>query len=151
MCTTEIAEHLVSDLCQNVANSDATQLQLEIKQMQRRVEYLKVQNTILGLTIAESKQHCDQLYLLCGKYESNAIALQQALNYSDRAIEAYDVMLALFESRLDIVQNNPGGVKNKEDAENVAKHLLNHLDGEINIQSNSLGPWQDTILLYSEK
>lgn len=152
VCTTEIAEHLVSDLYQNVASpGDASQLQLEVKQMQRRIEYLKVQNTILSLTIAESKQHCDHLYLLCGKYESNAIALQQALNYSDRAIESYDVMLALFESRLDIVQNNPGAVKNKEDAENVAKHLLNHLDRETNVQSISLGPWQDSILLYSEK
>lgn len=152
VCTTEIAEHLVSDLYQNVASpEDATQLQLEMKQMQRRIEYLKVQNTILSLTIAESKQHCDHLYLLCGKYESNAIGLQQALNYSDRTIESYDVMLALFESRLDIVQNNPGAVKNKEDAENVAKHLLNHLDGETNVQSNSCGPWQDAILLYSEK
>lgn len=144
----------MSDVYQNVATSpvDASQLRLEMKQMQRRIEYLKVQNTILSLTIAECKQHCDHLYLLCGKYESNAIALQQALNYSDRAIEAYDVMLALFESRLDIVQNNPGGVKNKEDAENVAKHLLNHLDGETcSVQSNSLGPWQDAILLYSEK
>lgn len=153
VCTSGIAEHLVSDLYRNVATSpeDPSQLQLEVKQMQRRIEYLKVQNTILSLTIAECKQHCDHLYLLCGKYESNAIALQQALNYSDRAIEAYDVMLALFESRLDIVQNNPGGVKNKEDAETVAKHLLSHLDGETNVQSNSLGPWQDAILLYSEK
>lgn len=121
--------------------------------MQRRIEYLKVQNTILSLTIAECKQHCDTTYLLCGKYESNAVALQQALTYSDRAIEAYDVMLALFESRLDIVQNNPGGVRNKEDAENVAKHLLHHLDGDdaSSVQSSSLGPWQDSILLYSER
>lgn len=125
--------------------------QSEMKQLQRKMEYLKVQNTIMSLTLAENKQHCDHLYLLCGKYESNAVALQQALNYSDRTIEAYDVMLALFESRLDIVQNNPGGVKNKEDAENVAKHLLDHLEGETNQQSNSLGPWQDALLLYSEK
>lgn len=155
VCTTEIAQHLVGDLYRNVGvkTEDAMQLQLEVKQLQRRLEHLRVQNTILSLTVQESKQHCDQLYLLCGKYESNAIGLQQALNYSDRAIEAYDVMLALFESRLDIVQNNPGGVKNKEDAENVAKHLLNHLEGESTIQcsSNSLGPWQDAILLYSEK
>jgi hypothetical protein len=51
------------------------------------------------LTLVESKQHCNHLYLLCGKYESNAVALQQALNCNDRAIEAYDVMLALLESK----------------------------------------------------
>lgn len=152
----EVAQHLVgAQLYENVAGGaspeDVQQLQVEVRQMQRRLEHLRVQNTILSLTLAESKQHCDQLYLLCGKYESNAIALQQALNYSDRAIEAYDVMLALFESRLDIVQNNPGGVKNKEDAETVAKSLLHHLDGESDVQTscNSLG--LRDILMYSEK
>lgn len=153
--TTAIAEHLVSDLCQNVLGggplADIGQQQLEMEQQQRRIEYLKVSNTVLSLTMAETKQHCDQLYLLCGKYESNAIALQQALNYSDRAIEAYDVMLALFESRLDIIQNDPNGVKNKEDAETVAHHLLDYLEHETDMQSNSLGPWQNTVLVYPEK
>lgn len=148
---TELTGQLVADLYEDVTVASPELQLLEVKQLQRRIEYLKVQNTILLLTLAESKQHCDHLFLLCGKYESNAIALQQALSYSDRAIEAYDVMLALFESRLDIVQNNPGGLKNKEDAENVAKHLLNHLERDTNVQSTSLGPWQDAILLYSEK
>jgi hypothetical protein len=65
----------------------------------RHIEHLKIQNSVLSLNLTESKQHCNHLYLLCGKYESNAVALQQALNCSDRAIEAYDVMLALLESR----------------------------------------------------
>lgn len=71
----------------------------ELKQLYRRIEQLKFQNSVLTLNLAENKQHCNYLYLLCGKYESNAIALQQALNCSDRAIEAYDVMLALLESK----------------------------------------------------
>lgn len=74
-------------------------LQNEVSRLLRRVEHLKLQNSVLSLTLAESKQHCNHLYLLCGKYESNAVGLQQALNCNDRAIEAYDVMLALLESK----------------------------------------------------
>lgn len=46
--------------------------------------------------------------LLCGRYESNATALQVALNYSDRTVEAYDVLLALLESQAAInkAENN---------------------------------------------
>ena len=51
-------------------------LQNEVFRLQRRVEHLKLQNSVLTLTLSESKQHCDHLYLLCGKYESNAVALQ---------------------------------------------------------------------------
>lgn len=81
----------------NMASTN--ELQSEIQRLQRRIEHLKLQNSVITLTLQESKQHCNQLYLLCGKYESNALALQQALNCSDRAIEAYDVMLALLESK----------------------------------------------------
>jgi len=38
--------------------------------------------------------------LCAGKYESNCIALWLYLEYSDTAIEAYDVLLALLESEL---------------------------------------------------
>jgi Lon protease-like protein len=71
----------------------------ETYRLYRHIEQLKIHNSVLSLNLAESKQHCNHLYLLCGKYESNAVALQQALNCSDRAIEAYDVMLALLESK----------------------------------------------------
>jgi hypothetical protein len=97
-----MAEHLVSNFMQvdnNVGTSSPSTYQNEITRLQRRVEQLKLQNTVLSLTLAESKQHCDRLYLLCGKYESNAVALQQALNCNDRSIEAYDCLLALLESK----------------------------------------------------
>lgn len=61
--------------------------------------------TLVALTLAESRAHCNRLYLLCGKYESNAIALHQALCCS---LHAYDVMLALLESRLAIVESANG-------------------------------------------
>lgn len=51
-----------------------------------------------------------RLALLCGKYESNAIALRLALGISDRAIEAYDVLLALLETELTMDQNEQGTI-----------------------------------------
>lgn len=71
----------------------------DLHNLQRRLDHFKIQNKVLSLTLDETKEHSEHLYLLCGKYESNAIALQAALNCSDRAIEAYDVMLALLESK----------------------------------------------------
>lgn len=97
-----MAEHLVSNFMQtenSVFKSSSSTYQNDITRLQKRVEQLKLQNTVLSLTLAESKQNCDKLYLLCGKYESNAVALQQALNCNDRSIEAYDCLLALLESK----------------------------------------------------
>jgi len=96
-------EHLVCELKeQNLfmeSFMEPLQLSKELERFQRRVEHLEMRNTMLALTLDECKEHTEHLYLLCGKYESNAVALQLALNCSDRAIEAYDVMLALLESK----------------------------------------------------
>lgn len=102
----DIVEHLVLDSKQyeqGMANSysEISQTDTEMQRLQRKVEHLKMRNTILSLTLDVCKEHCEHLYLLCGKYESNAIALQTAVNCSDRAIEAYDVMLALLESKYE--------------------------------------------------
>lgn len=48
--------------------------------------------------------------MLCGKYESNAVALRLALGVCDRAIEAYDVLLALLETELALNEIVPGNV-----------------------------------------
>ena len=149
ICTTEIAEHLVSDFLQSemdISGAESTQ-QNEVQRLHRRLEHLRIQNSVLSLTLAESKAHCNHLYLLCGKYESNAIALHQALNCSDRAIEAYDVMLALLESRLGILECGEAASESRKAAEAVAKHLIDRLDCEKNLQGNSLGPWQDAIVI----
>lgn len=151
ICTTEIAEHLVSDLLQSDINTndDSPQLQNEVQRLHRRIEHLRIQNSVLSITLAESKAHCNHLYLLCGKYESNAVALHQALNCSDRAIEAYDVMLALLESRLGILEDAISANESRKAAEAVAKHLLDRLDSEKNLHGNSLGPWQDAVVIYA--
>lgn len=163
-------EHLVSDLKQNNSSLmesfiEPSQLDNELQRLQRKVEHLKVQNTVLSLTLDESKEHCEHLYLLCGKYESNAIALQAALNCSDRAIEAYDVMLALLESkyvdnissllyslitclylyfRLALIkEKSVTAEESRKAVESVARHLLDRLESEKNTCENSLGPWQN--------
>lgn len=143
ICTTEIAEHLVSGLLPDVSGH-----QNEMQRLQRRIEHLRVQNTVLTISLAESKGHCEHLYLLCGKYESNAIALNQALHCSDRTIEAYDVMLALLESKLGILENADSAIESRKAAEAVARHLMTRLEGEHNIQGNSMGPWQDPMVIY---
>uniref|UniRef100_A0A1A9WY38 MCC-bdg_PDZ domain-containing protein n=1 Tax=Glossina brevipalpis TaxID=37001 RepID=A0A1A9WY38_9MUSC len=145
-----IVEHLVSDLKLNShslmeAFAEPSQLNQEMQRLQRKIEHLKVQNTVLSLTLDESKEHCEHLYLLCGKYESNAIALQAALNCSDRAIEAYDVMLALLESKLALMKEKSlASEESRKAVEAVARHLLDRLESEKNMCENSLGPWQNS-------
>ncbi|XP_037946937.1 colorectal mutant cancer protein isoform X2 [Teleopsis dalmanni] len=144
----DFVEHLVSDLKQSsVLKSfmESSEFENELQQLQRKIEHLKIRNTVLTLTLEECKEHCEHLYLLCGKYESNAIALQTALNCSDRAIEAYDVMLALLESRLGLIMDNSAGAEDSRKAvELVARHLLDRLESEKDLCENSLGPWQNT-------
>lgn len=115
----------------------------EIQRLQRCADHLRVQNNLLSLNFGDSKAHCEHIYILCGKYESNAIALNQALNLSDRTIEAYDVMLALLESKLAILEQTESAIENRKAAESVAKRLMVRLVNDKNIQGNSLGPWQD--------
>lgn len=149
--TTEVAEHLVSQFMHPERDVSTIQdLQNEVFRLQRRVEHLKLQNSVLTLTLSESKQHCDHLYLLCGKYESNAVALQQALNCNDRAIEAYDVMLALLESKLAIQDDVEFGEQNRKAAESVAHSLLDRLRNENSFYGKSTAPWQDAVVILPE-
>ncbi|XP_031620073.1 colorectal mutant cancer protein [Contarinia nasturtii] len=130
--------HKENEQCTDGADGDA-----KIQRLQRCIDHLRVQNNLLSLNLGDSKAHCEHLYLLCGKYESNAIALNQALNLSDRTIEAYDVMLALLESKLAILEHAHSAIENRKAAESVAKRLMVRLENDKNNQGNSLGPWQD--------
>ncbi|XP_017054854.1 colorectal mutant cancer protein isoform X1 [Drosophila ficusphila] len=150
-----LVEHLVCELKeQNLfmeSFMEPMQLSKELERIQRRVEHLEMRNTMLALTLDECKEHTEHLYLLCGKYESNAVALQLALNCSDRAIEAYDVMLALLESKLALLgEKSAAAEESRRSVEAVARHLLARLDSEKNVCENSLGPWQHNINLGPE-
>lgn len=133
--------------CGNVDDSaeDSRKLnpEYEIQRLQRALDYMRVQNNVLSLNFADCKTNCEHLYLLCGKYESNAVALNQALNLSDRTIEAYDVMLALLESKLALAENTESAFENRKTAERVATHLMQRLESENCMDGNSMGPWQD--------
>lgn len=84
-----------------------------------------------------------------GKYESNATALRLALSYSDRAIESYDVLVALLESEIALsTERNSVTIDNRRAAENVAYHVLNRLENDC---TNTLGaPWEDSMVLSDE-
>ena len=90
-----------------------------------------------------------RLSLLVGKYESNATALRLALSYSDRAIEAYDVLVALLESEIALsTERNSITIDNRRAAEHVAYHVLNKLENECMNTLNA--PWEDSIVLSDE-
>lgn len=83
--------------------------------------------------------------LLVGKYESNAIALKLALTYSDRMIEAYDVLVALLESEL--ASSIDRCTDNRRAAEIIAYHVLNKLENDC---SHLNAPWEDNLILSDE-
>lgn len=106
---TAVAEHIVGDILRQCdTQSERQAIDVEFRRLNVKLEYTRSQNSVLALTLSETKSHCDRLALLCGKYESNAIALRLALGICDRAIEAYDVLLALLETELALSDNQPG-------------------------------------------
>lgn len=78
VCTTEVAEHLVSDLRNqsglhesylltdtlngsiSSTPSEVLRLELELERTIAQLEHLKANNTVLTLTLQESKAHCDR-------------------------------------------------------------------------------------------
>lgn len=106
---TAVAEHIVGDILRQCdTQSERQAIDVEFRRLNAKLEYTRSQNSVLALTLSETKSHCDRLALLCGKYESNAVALRLALGICDRAIEAYDVLLALLETELALSDNQPG-------------------------------------------
>lgn len=172
-----VAEHLVSDLLEQSnlqeLNGSEKQFEVETERLNSRLEHARANNAVLALTLHESKAQCDRyvlrsdrsnvtciphgdlspllyrLSLLVGKYESNATALRLALSYSDRAIEAYDVLVALLESEIGLsTERSSVTIDNRRAAENVAYHVLNRLENDC---TNTLGaPWEDSMVLSDE-
>ncbi|XP_018311347.1 colorectal mutant cancer protein isoform X2 [Mycetomoellerius zeteki] len=153
VCSTMVAEHLVSDLLEQSnlqeLNGSEKQFEVETERLNSRLEHARANNAVLALTLHESKAQCDRLSLLVGKYESNATALRLALSFSDRAIEAYDVLVALLESEIALsTERHSVTIDNRRAAENVAYHVLNRLENDC---TNTLGaPWEDSMVLSDE-
>ncbi|KAL1508848.1 hypothetical protein ABEB36_003678 [Hypothenemus hampei] len=147
--STAVAEHIVGEILRQCdAQTEKQSLCLEIRKVNAKLEHARSQNNVLALTLNETKAHCDRLALLCGKYESNAVALRLALGFTDRTIEAYDVLLALLETELSLNEENPLSVQNRAAAETVAKQLLSHLDQHQN-SDVLLSPWQNNVYINS--
>ncbi|KAK9745908.1 PDZ domain of MCC-2 bdg protein for Usher syndrome [Popillia japonica] len=138
-----VAEHIMGDILRQCdLQNDKQAIDIEFRRLNSKLEHTRSQNSVLALTLSETKAHCDRLALLCGKYESNAVALRLALGVCDRAIEAYDVLLALLETELSLSESNPESLENRAAAETVAKQLLAHLDSFQNTDV-LLSPWQN--------
>ncbi|KAL6423766.1 hypothetical protein ACFW04_010323 [Cataglyphis niger] len=151
VCSTMVAEHLVSDLLEQSnlqeLNGSEKQFEVETERLNSRLEHARANNAVLALTLHESKAQCDRLSLLVGKYESNATALRLALSYSDRAIEAYDVLVALLESEIGLsTERSSVTIDNRRAAENVAYHVLNRLENDCTLGA----PWEDSMVLSDE-
>lgn len=116
--------------------------QLELDKLSTKCDHLASQNSLLNLSLEETKSTTEKLTVLLGKHEANMSAMQMAVGYSDSIIEAYDVLVALLEA-----SDKP---RRRLAAENVAKHLLSRPEVMAKVRSDSgmsgsvAGPSLDT-------
>lgn len=137
---TEVAEQLVCEFqeecdLQELSKHNRKQLEFETERLGSRLEHARAQNTVLQLTLEETKNHCERLSLLVGKYESNVTALRLALNATNKAIEAYDVLVSLLESHRHVT----GTENNERHAdEDELRRLISDLKTERDCVSNTV-------------
>ena len=64
VCSTMIAEHLVSDLLEQSnlqeLNGSEKQFEVETERLNSRLEHARASNAVLALTLQESKAQCDR-------------------------------------------------------------------------------------------
>ncbi|CAH0602481.1 unnamed protein product [Chrysodeixis includens] len=100
---------------------------------------LKAERRVLRCAVARAADTARRLYCACALHESTSVSLCCALRAADRALEVYDVLLALAETQGKRSQE-------REAAELVARQLLARLDDEQSSASIgepllSPGPW----------
>ena len=112
-----------------VLESKLQEFEIEMERLSSRIEHLKSQNEVMTLTLTESKNHCDNLTVLIGKYESNHTAQQIVISYLDNMIEIFEALVNILEADdvhpdldLDKVKEN------RKIAENRVKNLIKTLD-----------------------
>ncbi|KAL1426376.1 hypothetical protein MTO96_003385 [Rhipicephalus appendiculatus] len=115
------------------------EFEVEIERLSSKVEHLRCQNDLLQLALEESRGQCDRLSVLLGKHESNQTALQLALACSDRALEAFDALLALADTGRPLANYRAASPLEEEEmmcraqeerrlAEGLARQVLHRLD-----------------------
>ena len=77
--------------------SKLQEFEIEMERLSSRIEHLKSQNEVLNLTLTESKNHCDNLTVLVGKYESNHTAQGLVISHLDHIVESYEALIALVQ------------------------------------------------------
>ncbi|XP_026745991.1 uncharacterized protein LOC113507326 [Trichoplusia ni] len=100
---------------------------------------LRAERRVLRCALARAADTARRLYCACALHESSCVSLCCALRAADRALEVYDVLLALAETHGKHSQE-------REAAELVARQLLARLDEEHSSASIgepllSPGPW----------
>lgn len=58
--STAVAEHLVGDILRQCDQPEKQALELELRRVNAKLEHVKAQNTVLALTLTETKEHCDR-------------------------------------------------------------------------------------------
>lgn len=101
----EIVQNAIGPGCDS-SDIKIKEFEIERERLTSRIDNLRSQNDLLTITLDESRAHADRLTVLLGKYESNNMAVQLALNFADQAQEAYDVLVALLESELSMLLSN---------------------------------------------
>ncbi|KAK7574449.1 hypothetical protein V9T40_011640 [Parthenolecanium corni] len=101
---TEVAEHLVSGVqaecnIQELCRQDQKHLEIEAERLHSKLEHLKAQNNTLQISMHETREHCERMYILLGKYESNAIALKLSSDTSQEMIEKYESLVTLLSQQ----------------------------------------------------
>ncbi|XP_038240420.2 Usher syndrome type-1C protein-binding protein 1 [Dermochelys coriacea] len=77
------------------SESHVREWEARTQQLRGCIEQLKGLNQLLSGTLQEWKGHSERLSMLLGQHESNSMALHLAAQYSERCVEAYEVLLSL--------------------------------------------------------
>ena len=112
-----------------VLESKLQEFEIEMERLSSRIEHLKSQNEVLILTLTESKNHCDNLTVLIGKYESNHTAQQLVISYLDQMIELFEGLVTILETEVPHPDHDVDKViESKRQAENKVKSLIKSMD-----------------------
>ena len=124
--------------------------QLEAERLRARLEHSQSQVDVLTLSLETARAQSEHLAALCGRYESNCVALQLAAEAGDQLTEAFDLLVALQDSELALLLAScrAAGLgtaagrlpaadaetalrvasEQRRSCENVARHALSRLD-----------------------
>ncbi|CAG9122968.1 unnamed protein product [Plutella xylostella] len=139
------AEQLAEEVCAQAdlrealaaAETDPSVLVAQLETLRCRLSRLQADAGVLRCAGAAAAHRASRLSQACAAHESASVALCGALLAADRALETYDVLLALAESE--------PGTAERESAELVARQLLAKLQAEpcgaIGEPLLSPGPW----------